>query len=169
MCKWLFAAMLLGTAFTAQAAPAPSAPCTAPEYWQLDFWLGDWDTFDMGEKGPSVARNRVTSILHGCVIHEHYQQNDGLTGESFSIYDASWQVWHQTWVTNRGVLLILEGRFKDGALTLEGSSLGKDDRPVLIRGTWKVQGNSVRETAYSSKDGGKTWDMEFDILFKPHR
>jgi hypothetical protein len=27
----------------------------------------------------------------------------------------------------------------------------------------------VRETAVMSKDGGKTWEDEFDILFLPHK
>jgi hypothetical protein len=111
----------------------------------------------------------VDAILGGCAIHERYEQSDGLIGESFSIYDATRKVWHQTWVTNRGSLLVLEGRFQDGSLTLEAKTTDKDGKPMLIRGTWEAQPNGVRETAVSSKDGGKTWDPYFDILFKPHR
>lgn len=168
MAKWLLSVLLLAPAIPALGA-APAAPnCTAPAYHALDFWVGDWDTFNPDGSGPSQARNRVTSILGGCVIHERYEQTDGLTGESFSLYDATRQVWHQSWVTNRGTLLVLEGRFDGGTLTLVGSNLDAHGKPETIKGIWKRQGDGVRETAYISRDGGKTWSGYFDILFKPH-
>ena len=166
MCKWLIMIVLLDLSLPVFAAPSPA--CTAPEYHRLNFWLGDWDTFEANGKGPSEARNHVTSILGGCAILERYEGTDGLIGESFTIYDASRKVWHQSWVTNRGHLLVLEGHFKGYMLTLEGTEVGDDHKPVLIRGTWIPQLDGVRETAYISKDYGKTWSMDFDILFKPH-
>ncbi|MGA9852676.1 MAG: hypothetical protein WBR15_07070 [Gammaproteobacteria bacterium] len=167
MYKWILVVVLLALGLPAFAAPSPA--CTAPEYHRLNFWLGDWDTYEANGKGPSEARNRVTSILGGCVILEHYEGTDGAIGESFTIYDASRKVWHQTWVTNRGHLLVLEGGFKGYALTLEGSDTDADGKPELIRGVWMPQLDGVRETAYMSRDGGKTWKLDFDILFKPHR
>src|SRR5260370_27716311 len=90
------------------AKSVTSASCSAPEYHEFDFWLGDWDSFDFGTSKKN-ARVRVNRILHGCVIHEDYQSVGGHKGESFSIYDASRKVWHQSWVTNRRQLLIIEG------------------------------------------------------------
>src|ERR1700733_4320880 len=146
----------------AYGAPAQNK-CTAAEYHRLDFWVGDWDTFNPDGSGPSQAHNRVTSILEGCVIHEVYDQYDGHRGESFSIYDVTRKLWHQSWVTNRGELLVLEGRFEGDSLTLVGSNLDLQGKPQTIKGIWKRQGNGVRETAYISRDGGKTWAPDFDI------
>src|SRR5579862_4867093 len=92
-------------------------------------------------------------------------ENDGMHGQSFSIYDASRKVWHQSWVTNRGVLLIIEGTWKDGQMTLEGADHPQPGVERRVRGIWKPQGNGVRETAVTSTDGGKTWKPWFDILF----
>ncbi|MGB9429450.1 MAG: hypothetical protein WCC11_06175 [Gammaproteobacteria bacterium] len=167
MCKGLMAAVLLGFMQCVFAAPSPA--CSAPVYHRLDFWLGDWDTYEANGQGPSEARNHVTSILGGCVILERYQGTNGELGESFTIYDASRKVWHQTWVTNRGQLLVLEGRFKGYELTLQGVETLAGSERELIRGIWKPQLDGVREMAYISKDGGKTWAVDFDILFKPHR
>ena len=36
-----------------------AAPCTAPEFRQFDFWVGDWDTYDMSDTTKVVARNRL--------------------------------------------------------------------------------------------------------------
>lgn len=165
MPRWLPALPLLAVSLVAGAAPP--IHCTGPEYHALDFWLGDWDTFDPDGSGPSQARNRVDSILDGCVIHEVYDQYDGHRGESFSIYDATRKLWHQTWVTNRGELLVLEGGFEGDTLTLVGSNLDLQGKPETIKGIWKAQGKGVRETAYISRDGGKTWSPYFDILFLP--
>jgi hypothetical protein len=143
--------------------------CTGPAYRQFDFFVGDWDTYDVGSPDSVVARNRVGLILGGCVVHEVYDQNDGVRGESFSIYDASRDRWHQTWVTNRGTLLLLDGKLEDGRMVLTGTEPGADGTSALLRGTWYVEGTAVRETAERSRDGGRTWEPVFDIVFRPHR
>jgi hypothetical protein len=174
--KYLQTALLpLGLTFVAHAAAAPAATtptspdCTAAEYRQLDFWIGDWDTFESDASGgPSIARARVEPIVQGCAIHELYEQNDGLIGDSILSYDPVLKQWQQTWVTNRGSLMVLLGNFNDGALVLEGEVHLKDGKSVMQRITWKAQGEGVREWAVLSKDGGKTWTPAFDVLFLKH-
>jgi hypothetical protein len=160
-----------------RAAPSKPAPCASPEHRQLDFWLGDWDAFDVDDKGgvgrEVSARLKVDLLLDGCVLREDYQGMDGLKGESFTIYDAARKLWHQTWVTNRGQLLTIEGRREEALegepIVLEGEIPGADGKPAQrIRGLWKRQGEGVRETALTSADGGKSWQPLFDILFRPH-
>lgn len=146
------------------AAPAGAVHCAAPAYRQFDFWIGDWDVFDM-DSPSKVARAQVDLILDGCVLREDYQSKDGRKGQSFSIYDASRDVWHQTWVTDRGVLLVIEGKFEGGMMILSGLDPAKG---ALVRGEWKPESGNVRETAVTSSDGGKTWKPWFDLVFRPH-
>jgi hypothetical protein len=140
--------------------------CSTPEYREFDFWVGDWDAFDIG-KPEIVARTRVDRILGGCVLREDYQAATGMEGQSFSSYDAPRKQWQQTWVTNRGALLVIEGKFQAGEMVLSGVDHDHGDR--LVRGTWKLADGGVRETAVISLDGGKTWTPWFDLLFRPHR
>jgi ketosteroid isomerase-like protein len=140
-----------------------SASCAAPVYRQFDFWVGDWDVFDVGSSAK-VAHAHVDLILEGCVLREDYQGVDGHKGQSFTIYDAARKVWHQSWVTNRGELLIIEGKFEDGEIILSGEDRTKG---VLVRGTWKPENGNVREVAVTSADGGKTWKPWFDLMFRP--
>jgi hypothetical protein len=152
-------------------AGAISPQCSAPEYRRLDFWAGDWDAWEEGAtKSVRVARCQVDRILDGCVLREVYEQDDGLVGQSFTIYDASRKMWHQSWVTNRGLLLTIEGKFDGGALTLEGPLRSPDAKAPekIIRGVWRKEPGGVRETAETSADGGKTWNPYFDIHFRPH-
>ncbi len=158
-----------GEAQNGGAERRPAERCTGPEFRQFDFWAGDWDTYDVADTSKVVARNRVTLILDGCVLRESYQQNDGLVGESYSLWDASRGLWHQSWVTNRGTLLLLDGRLEGGRMVLTGSEKMPDGKNALLRGIWWVEGKNVRETAVRSTDRGKTWTLAFDIVFRPHR
>lgn len=172
-CTHLRAALAaVGIAFLARAEAAPSAAtlasphCSAQEYRQLDFWIGDWDTFETEPGGgPPVARARVEPIAQGCAIHELYEQVDGLVGDSILSHDPVRKQWQQTWVTNRGSIMVLWGNFQDGALILEGETHLRDGKSVIQRITWKARDSGVRESAVVSKDGGKTWTAAFDVLF----
>lgn len=147
--------------FAAEAPP--TASCAATPYRQFDFWAGDWDVFDVGSP-IKVAHARVDPILDGCVLREDYQGADGHQGQSFTIYDAARKVWHQSWVTNRGQMLVIEGKIENGEMVLSG-----EDRAAgsLVRGWWKPVNGEVRETAATSTDGGKTWKPWFDLVFRP--
>jgi hypothetical protein len=163
------ASPLTFTGKTTNAQSAKRALCTAPEYRQFDFWLGDWDTFEFGGTEKVIARNRVNLMLDGCALREVYEQLDGLHGESFTIYDAARNVWHQSWVTNRGQLLMLEGGMQGESMVLSGIDPGKDGKPLQLRGVWTRVAGGVREKAETSSDAGKTWKPLFDIVFRPHK
>ena len=148
---------------------AQAKPCDRPEFRQFDFFAGDWDTYDASDTSRVVARNQVTPILDGCVLREAYQQNDGLVGESYNLYDKARHRWHQSWVTNRGGLLLLDGGLDHGRMVLTGTERKPDGTSSLLRGVWWSEGPDVHEKAERSTDGGKTWTPVFDIVFRPHR
>ena len=174
-------AALAFVSVSAFAQPCPAAPlshhrpaasgfaaCASAENHQFDFWLGDWDAFDLTTMAKD-SRVRITRILDGCVIHEDYQSVDGHKGESFSIYDSSRKQWHQTWVTNRGQLLIIEGHLEGDSMILRGADRASEGLDRLVRGIWKPVEGGVRETAFTSLDAGKTWKLWFDLMFRPHQ
>ena len=149
----------------ATIAAAQSKPCSSPEYHQFDFWIGDWDALDVGNEKTPSAQVRVDRILDGCVLREDYQDAGGHKGQSFTIYDAPRKVWHQSWVTNRGELLVIEGKLEGDQIVLSGVDDSRGN--TLVRGVWKPISEGVRETAVISSDNGKTWKPWFDITFRP--
>lgn len=163
----LAALFLAAWSATVVARPETTTKCAGPEYRQLDFWAGDWDVYDVEGDGKPAARAHVDPILGGCALREVYEQTDGLVGQSFSIYDASRKLWHQTWVTNKGSLLQIDGQFEGGTLTLQGPQI-RSGRNEIVRGVWKVEKDGVRETAHTSHDGGATWQPLFDMVFRRH-
>lgn len=165
------AVALVAPCVATAATTAPKFPdCSAAEYHQMDFWIGDWDTFETdAPTGPSEARARVTAAAQGCAIHELYEQNDGLIGDSLLSYDAVRKQWQQTWITNRGAIMVLHGGLKDGVMVLEGDAHLNNGTTVRQRISWQKQKDGVREWAVMSKDGGKTWTPAFDVVFRKRR
>jgi len=141
--------------------------CSALSIASLTSEFGDWDAFQVGS-ATLVARVHVGGILDDCVLREDYQDATGHQGQSFSVYDQSRNMWHQSWVTNRGELLVIEGTFRDGKMVLSGVDHVKPGR-TIVRGVWKPVDGGVRETAATSTDGGKTWKPWFDLTFRPHK
>jgi hypothetical protein len=167
----LFAIEFLATDAThdRRAIATPVTPCSSPPYRQFDFFAGDWDTFDVSAPTAIIARNHVTRMVDSCALREVYEQRDGLRGESFSTYDVTRQVWHQSWVTNRGTLLLLDGGLRGDSMVLTATESHTDGSKSLLRGTWWREGGGVRERAERSLDGGTKWTPVFDIVFRPHR
>src|SRR5580704_10690081 len=150
----------------AQAKASPR--CSTAEYHQLDFWLGDWDAYDVSDQKTVAARLKVTPVVGGCALQEDYQQFDGMKGQSFSGYDASRGGWHQSWVTNGGTWLFMDGKMENGSMVLI-AKIHKNGQESLMKSSWTQQAGNVRETATLSADNGATWKPMFDMIFKPHQ
>jgi len=138
-------------------------PCTGDEYRQFDFWLGHWDVTPAGSAQPN-AENRISSIQDGCVVLEQYTAGY-FTGTSLNFYDAVTKSWHQTWMSNSGGALYLQG-----GINAAGSMVMSDeDLPVsqatgtVNRITWTPNDDgTVRQLWESSGDRGATWAVVFD-------
>lgn len=145
---------------------ANEPPCSKPAYHQFDFWVGDWDVF---EEGGSVkeARATVTQVQDGCGLREQYNGTNGSSGESLSMYDPATAQWQQTWVSNRGQIVLIYGNLQNQSMVLRGTDHSRTGQR-LVRGVWIPEKNGVRETAERSSDGGKSWAPWFDLSFRPH-
>ena len=158
----LAALALLPAALAAQQA-TPS--CTTPAHRAFDFWVGEWVVFNPA--GQRVAENIISLEMNACVVHESYTNTQGYHGESFSVYDRSRDVWHQTWVDEAGALLQLEGDLVDGAMVLEGTTIQPDGTTALNRVTWTPESDgSVRQHWQVTTDGGATWTTAFDGVYR---
>ncbi|MDX1442904.1 MAG: hypothetical protein R3270_03895 [Gammaproteobacteria bacterium] len=151
---------------TVHAQQRQEAPCSRAEHRQFDFWLGSWDVYN--PDGEKVGENRITLEQGQCVLHEHWQGAKGGTGESFNIYDARRDVWHQTWVAASGNLLLLEGGMEGESMVLSGTQPLPDGKTLHNRITWTPQDDgSVHQVWDQSTDGGETWKTGFHGIYRP--
>jgi len=146
-------------------APPPATPaaCTAAEYRQFDFWLGDWDVST--PDGRAAGRNVITRIAGGCALHENWAGRGGFTGQSLNGWNARTRQWQQTWLDSSGGRLDLAGGWRDGAMVLEGSAPHPQTAGATLRHriAWTPRADgSVRQHWQTSEDGGTTWSTAFD-------
>jgi hypothetical protein len=150
-----------GPVTPAVAAGPTSKPCASPEHRRFDFWIGEWRV--VNSDGTPAGTNRIESILGGCALQENWAGKGGMKGRSLNSYDARTGRWHQTWVDDRGDLLLLEGGWRDGKMILEGTRPGKRDQTERNRICWaRRDGDRVRQLWEVSVDGGKSWKVVFD-------
>ena len=174
----LFGAVLIllfsaTTVLSQQSATPVSAsnPCTAAQQKQLDFWVGEWELTWPGEKAGETGHgtNSITRILDGCVVQETFSGGDSmhLRGSSVSIFDSTAGKWKQTWVDNEGGYLDFVGELKDGQMMLQREAVRNDGTKVLQRMVFKNIGPNELDWSWeASRDGGKTWQVQWPIHYK---
>ena len=144
-------------------------PCEHdPAHRQFDYWLGTWDVRPNGAPpGTPPATNVITKIHNGCVILESWTA-PGQTGQSFNIYDRAAGKWHQTWVDSTGGLHEYWGGPVDGNMTYEGdipAPPGQSGRMHVRLTFFKRPDGTVRQLSERTADGGKTWTVNYDLIY----
>jgi hypothetical protein len=158
----------LPTLLAAQSPGRQQPPrCDAAEHRQLDFWLGRWD---VTMRGRAAGTNLVTLEERGCLVHEHWSGAGGETGQSLNFYDRRDGQWHQVWVASTGNVLQLAGRYQDGTLTYHGQVQQADGGVIEHRLSFRRNADgTVRQLWETSADGGATWQVSFDGLYRKRR
>lgn len=154
----------------ATSAATAAAPCTTPEFRQLDFWLGEWTV--RWDAAPGIAagngRNRVTRALEGCVLQEDFEGGSttgGLVGRSVSTYHAPLQRWRQTWVDNQGGYFALIGG-PDGDRFVLTANRPTDGRPVQRMVFESITPRSLTWRWQASADAGQSWADRWVIRYE---
>lgn len=157
--------MLALLLFVGTPMPAQSqGNCETPAHRQFDFWLGDWQVYK--PDGTLAGDNLIQRSNGACVLHERYRTASGYEGESFNIYDASRQRWHQTWVDNGGLLLQLDGGWQNGSMVLEGNGVDASGKPARQRIRWTPNADGSVRQHWQSQTAGGDWQTVFDGLYR---
>jgi hypothetical protein len=183
---WLAVLVLAPATLVAQSPSATPPPkpfdCSAPEYRQFDFWLGEWDvvtnpdTQPAGTPPPPAGQKPSSNVIvkahDGCVLVENWTAT-GQTGQSFNIYDRTSRRWHQTWVDNGGGLHEYWGALENGNMVFRGEvPLGPGSRFAgrrTVRLTFFPIGkDKVRQFSEALNMDG-TWSVNYDLIYTRHR
>jgi hypothetical protein len=148
-------------------------PCLYdPHAKEFDFWLGDWDVRPRGNPAAPPSRNTITKIHDGCVVLETYVSG-GYTGQSFNMRDPSVGKWNQTWVDKAGGLHVYYGDVRDGNMYYDGEMpdpIAPTTKRIRARVTFFSFGaDSLRQFSESTRDDGKTWFVNYDLIYTKRR
>lgn len=164
----IFCAVMLAIAASsilAQGNRSASKACSAPEFRQFDFWIGEWD-LNWGDSGKGT--NIITAELDGCVVEENFSAMPigTFNGRSVSSYDNAKNRWQQTWVDNNGGYLDFVGGWTGDRMILWREAV-TDSGTFLQRMVWfDIGKNSLEWKWEKSIDGGSNWQTLWQIHYK---
>ena len=145
--------------------PPPNPCATDQAFQQFDFWVGEWEVFDL--KGTKQGENRITKTENGCLLIERWTSARGNTGQSYNFYDPVTGKWRQVWVS-QGMSIDYEGGLNAaGAMVLEGEIHYHNRRAFPFRGTWSRQADgSVRQHFDQFDPATKKWTAWFTGIYR---
>jgi hypothetical protein len=142
-------------------------PCMYDDHHkQFDFWVGSWDVRPRGAPTNPPARNEVTKIDDGCVVHESWTAPASV-GQSFNIYDRTRKKWFQIWVDNSGGLHEYSGTYSDNAMRYEGTTPAgppANGRVATRLTFFKLAPDTVRQFSEVQRPDG-TWAVAYDLIY----
>lgn len=159
--------LLLGCKLTFAQKPCEKDPI----YNQFDFWLGEWEVYDL--KGNVAGHSKITKILDNCVVLEEWtsagaQQGLVFSGKSYNSYNAASKQWQQNWVDNTGGSNeYLTGKYENNAMHFVSRPFMSNGKLSIRKLTFfKLESGKVRQFGEISTDDGKTWTTEYDLEYR---
>ncbi len=147
-------------------------PCSSPVYRQFDFWLGEWEVFNVN--GKKAGDSKISLILDSCIILEEWTsanitQGIRYAGKSFNTYNSRTKQWQQTWVDNvGGSTEFLSGKYENNNIIFQTGSfqLSKDTVAIRKLTFYNMGKDKVRQHGEISKDNGNSWVTEYDLEYR---
>jgi len=144
-------------------------PCTAPEAHQFDFWIGDWN---ITYADTVHASNHVEKLMNGCAVQENFNDpHKNYLGKSWSVYNANYKHWQQTWIDNQGGYIALTGG-------MQGDSMVLTTTERTVPASMSPTGKMINRMVYhhitkdafdwdweASTDGGNTWKSNWHLHY----
>lgn len=149
----IFVITLFSTVVSAQNTQ--KIPCTAKEYSQFNFWLGNWEVYNTD--GKLIGTNNVVNIPNACGIQENWASKTSPSqGTSYNYYNQNDNSWNQLWIDNSGFSLELKGAFKNNQMILKS--------PVIN----SKKGNYYNVVTWTKNDDGSVTQV-WDYMSEEHK
>lgn len=93
-------------------------PCSAEPFKQFDFWVGNWNVYNVEDK--LIGTNKIVKMSNACAIQENWEsKTSNSKGTSYNYYNGLDKSWNQVWIDNNGGSLVLKGFFKNNQMILK--------------------------------------------------
>jgi hypothetical protein len=147
-----------------QSAPA-AKPCSAAEFRQMDFWVGEWRVFQASDNSP-VGSSKIEVVMEQCGIKESFDApaaSGDYIGTSYRSYDRKDGKWHQFYIDNTGSVGLYSGGPDGEDMTFTCPAKGGATQKMIYR---RQADGSVRQIGRLSTDGGKSWQAGYDYVYR---
>lgn len=138
----------------------------------FDFWVGEWELEWKNADGTKAyGSNRIEKTLDGKVIQENFHDpKGGFKGTSISVYNSKKKTWHQAWADNQGGYYDFEGTVEEDKPIFKTKAKEVNGKVIIQRMVfYNIKPSSLTWDWELSKDGGKTWELQWQILYTRKR
>ena len=147
----VFTSFILISSLNVSSQNSKQAPCSSKEYKQFDFWLGNWDVFDV--KNKLIGTNRIVKMANACAIQENWASNTGPSlGTSYNYYKAQDKSWNQLWIDNAGGSLELKGKKIQNKMILKSALVTDKNDSYFNQITWTENQDGTVEQLWELVD-----------------
>ncbi len=168
--KLLFIIATVVCCLYANAQTNAVPPCSSPQIHQFDFWIGDWN---LTWNDTSHGTNHVERIFGNCTVQENFSDPvSKYFGKSWSVFNANYQIWQQTWVDSQGGYIDLTGGMKGDSMVLNTAerivplSISPSGKMISRMVYFHIKPQSFDWSWESSIDGGTSWKNNWLIHYK---
>jgi WD40 repeat protein len=134
---------------------APGSACPSGVASKFSWWVGTWSYFI---RGYDPATSTVTATNGGCALAEAFVDRSGAQQHTTIQYDSARKQWKRHVVDPSRTYDSIGQFANDGSIAFYETTVSRES----YRPTDKDHVHFVGE---SSKDGGKTWSVDFDALY----
>jgi hypothetical protein len=142
-------------------------PCEDSEFKQFDFWLGDWDVTSAAD-GIARGSSHISREMGGCVIWENWTSaGSPYFGKSYNTWNPNQKRWEQYWVDTSAGVMFFHGNLKGNIMDYWTDDVPQSAGGTLLRHLqfFNLGPNKVRQFSQGSSDGGKSWHVEYDLIY----
>jgi tetratricopeptide (TPR) repeat protein len=147
-----------------------ATPCLYDDrYKKLDFFVGTWDVYIGENYTDKVAVDTVSKFYGGCSVDEKFKWiGSDYIGESISFFDNTSQRFRMCWAGKSGDVRNFEeiSSAQDSIVFFAVTTYGKNLIHRKLAITYNPADETLHEHIENSYDLGKTWQPDFDALFK---
>ena len=162
---YLLLSILLFTPSCSSTKAAEDCPCSATDYRQFDFWIGEWEVRD--SSNTLLGHNSITPIQDSCALLENWTGASGYTGTSISFFDSNTQCWHQSWIDYKGGAIIMDGQFADGKMVMWSDTKDAQGNRIQNRTSWSpTAAGGVLHLWEQRADSGQPWKVVFEGWYR---
>ena len=144
-----------------------ATPCEDAEFKQFDFWVGDWDVASTAD-GVHRGSSHISKEMGGCVVWENWSSaGSPYFGKSYNTWNPNLKRWEQYWVDTSAGVMFFHGGLKDSVMDYWTDEVPQPSGEKLLRHLqfFNLGPDKVRQFSQGSTDGGKTWHVEYDLMY----
>lgn len=168
--RFLFILLCICFAAASFSQASNQKPCSSPEASQFDFWIGDW----IATWNDSLhATSHIEKMFGNCTVLENFSNTaTNYFGQSWSVYNANYKTWQQTWVDSQGGYIALTGGMVDDSMVLTTAertvptSISATGKIITRMVYYNIKPDSFDWSWEASTDGGQTWKQNWLIHYK---